>query len=347
MKKLALTFLAASIASASAMAGTSSNELANKYELDPTKAPAQNFDMTNWKITLPELTKEGERKGKALEIAKDELGNTETPYVHPEWFYTNKETGAVVFVAPNEAPTTPNSKNTRSELRAMLATHYGEPKNNFVVASHPNAAEYGAIGGELNATLSVDQVSTSGNYKKNGAFAVVIGQIHGSDNEPLKISYRKLPEHEYGSLSWNYELNPTKELQDAKDENGKKLRQDIRHNVFGQYNLRKGDADPQDGIKLGEIFSYSVNVEGDIMHLTFTKNPGEKNEVTKTFDVNLAEGKYQGHEVDQGYGNDWMYYKAGAYNQCNTKKSSSDCEWRGMEAGDYAQASFYQLELKQ
>lgn len=117
--------------------------------------------------------------------------------------------------------------------------------------------------------------------------------------------------------------------------------------MFGQYNLRKGDADPQDGIKLGEIFSYSVNVEGDIMHLTFTKNPGEKNAVTKTFDVNLAEDKYQGHEVDQGYGNDWMYYKAGAYNQCNTKKSSSDCEWRGMEAGDYAQASFYQLELKQ
>ncbi|WP_234494117.1 polysaccharide lyase family 7 protein [Vibrio maritimus] len=346
MKAFHFTLLAASIVAGSAVAATGS-ELATQYKLDPSKAPAQNFDMTNWKINLPVLTTEGPRKGKTLEIAKEQLGDTKTPYVHPEWFYTDKESGAVVFVAPNDAPTTPNSKNTRSELRAMLGTDYGAPSNNFVIASHPNASEYGAIGGELKATLSVDQVSVSGNYKKNGAFGVVIGQIHGSKNEPLKIVYRKLPEHEYGSLAWNYELNPTKDLQNAKDENGKKLRKDIRHDVFGKHNLRQGSQDPQDGIKLGEIFSYSVNVEGDIMHLTFTKNPGTDKEITKTYDIDLKAGNYQGHEVDQGYGNDWMYFKAGAYNQCNTKKSSSGCEWRGMEAGDYVQASFYQLELNQ
>ncbi|MFA0438545.1 alginate lyase [Vibrio sp. 10N.286.49.C2] len=347
MKKVQLSLLTLSIIAGSAIAASSDTLDMTSFNLDPQKAPAQNFDLTNWKITLPELTTEGDRKGKALEIAKDELGNTTTPYVHPEWFYTNKETGALVFVAPNEAPTTPNSKNTRSELRGMLAKTYGEPKNNFVIASHPNASEYGAIGGTLKATLSVDQVSESGNYKKNGAFAVVIGQIHGSKNEPLKISYRKLPDHEHGSLAWNYELNPTKDLQNAKDENGKKLRKDIRHDVFGKHNLRKGAADPQDGIKLGEIFSYEVNVDGDIMHLTFTKNPGTSDAIVKTFDVDLAKGNYQGNEVDQGYGSDWMYYKAGVYNQCNTKKSSSDCQWRGMEAGDYTQASFYQLELDQ
>ncbi|MCL1142174.1 polysaccharide lyase family 7 protein [Shewanella gaetbuli] len=318
-----------------------------KYNLDPAKAPAQNFDLSNWKITLPELATEGSKKGKALEIQKNELANTQTPYVHDKWFYTDPKTGAVVFVAPNEAPTTPNSKNTRSELRGMLAQKYDDPKNNFVVASHPDAAEYGAIGGQLKATLTVDQVSTSGNYKKNNAFAVVIGQIHGSDNEPLKILYRKLPEHQYGSLSWNYELNPVPELQDAVDGNGKKLRKDIRHDVFGKHNLRQGSADPVDGIQLGEMFSYEVNVKGDIMHLTFTKNPDSDNPVTKTFEVDLVKGNYQGHDVDQGYQNDWMYYKAGVYNQCNTKKSSSDCEWRGMEAGDYAQASFYELELNQ
>ncbi|USD61449.1 polysaccharide lyase family 7 protein [Vibrio sp. SCSIO 43140] len=346
MKAFHFTLLAASIVAGSAVAATGS-ELATQYKLDPSKAPAQNFDMTNWKINLPVLTTEGPRKGKTLEIAKEQLGDTKTPYVHPEWFYTDKESGAVVFVAPNDAPTTPNSKNTRSELRAMLGTDYGAPSNNFVIASHPNASEYGAIGGELKATLSVDQVSESGKYSHNGAFGVVIGQIHAAKNEPLKIVYRKLPEHEYGSLVWNYELNPTKDLQNAKDENGKKLRKDIRHNVFGEYNLRQGSEDPKDGIKLGEIFSYSVNVEGDMMHLTFTKNPGTDNEVVKTFDVDLKAGNYQGHEVDQGYGNTWMYFKAGAYNQCNTKKSSASCEWRGMEAGDYVKASFYQLELNQ
>ncbi|MDO6620971.1 MULTISPECIES: polysaccharide lyase family 7 protein [unclassified Shewanella] len=353
MKKLHLSILAVAI-----LAGCSATSPApqvkkefnydlTKYNLDATKAPAQNFDLTKWKITLPELTTEGSRKGKALEINRHDLGNTQTPYVHPEWFYTDPKTGALVFVAPNEAPTTPNSKNTRSELRGMLAEKYDDPKTNFVIASHPDASEYGAIGGQLKATLAVDQVSTSGEYRKNNAFAVVIGQIHGSDNEPLKILYRKLPGHEFGSLSWNYELNPIPELQDARDSNGKKLRKDIRHNVFGTYNLREHHDDPQDGIRLGEIFSYEVNVEGDIMKLTFTKNPGEANEIVKTFDVNLAEGNYQGHEVDQGYQADWMYYKAGVYNQCNTKASSSNCEWRGMEAGDYAQASFYELELNQ
>ncbi|WP_153912604.1 polysaccharide lyase family 7 protein [Shewanella sp. TC10] len=346
MKTLQLSLLTATIIASSA-AAAAQTDITSKFSLDPTKAPAQNFDLTNWKITLPELTESGKRKGKALEIDKYQLGNTKTPYEHPKWFYTNKETGALVFVAPNEAPTTPNSKNTRSELRAMLADHYGEPKNNFVVASHPDAKEYGAIGGQLKATLTVDQVSTSGNDKKNGAFAVVIGQIHGSDNEPLKISYRKLPGHEFGSLSWNYELNPVPELQDAKDENGKKLRQDIRHNVFGQYNLREGAPEPTDGIKLGEVFAYQVDVKDDTMHLSFTKNPGAENEEVKVFSVDLAKGNYQGHEVDQGYGKDWMYFKAGAYNQCNTKKDSSDCQWRGMEAGDYTQATFYQLELNQ
>ncbi|NKF49182.1 polysaccharide lyase family 7 protein [Shewanella sp. WXL01] len=353
MKKIYLSLLAASV-----IAGCSSTAPApqvkhefnydySKYNLDPTKAPAQNFDLSNWKITLPEMTTEGSRKGKALEINKHELSNQQTPYIHPEWFYTDSKTGALVFVSPNQAPTTKNSKNTRSELRAMLAEQYNDPKNNFVIKSHPQANSYGAIGGQLKATLSVDQVSTSGEYRKNNAFAVVIGQIHGSDNEPLKISYRKLPGHEFGSLSWNYELNPVPDLQDARDSNGKKLRKDIRHNVFGKYNLREHHDDPKDGIRLGEIFSYEVNVKDNIMHLTFTKNPGEKNEIVKTFEVDLAEGNYKGHEVDQGYGDDWMYYKAGVYNQCNTKASSSNCEWRGMEAGDYAKASFYELELNQ
>ncbi|CDU12546.1 MULTISPECIES: polysaccharide lyase family 7 protein [Vibrio] len=345
MKLSYLSLLTASLLAAPALA--SNHDIGQQFNLDPAKAPAQNFDLSKWKINLPELTTEGSRKGKTLEIGKQELSNVDTPYVHPKWFYTDAESGAMVFVAPNTAPTTPNSKNTRSELRAMLADSYSAPSNNFAISSHENAEEFGSIGGQMTATLSVDQVSTSGSYKKTGAFSVVIGQIHGSDNEPLKIVYRKLPEHEHGSLTWNYELNPPTEMKDAKDENGKKLRKDIRHDVFGQYNLKKGSSDPADGIKLGEVFSYDVNIKDNIMHLTFTKNPNSADAIVKTYDVDLAKGKYQGHDIDLGYGQDWMYFKAGAYNQCNTKKSSSACEWRGMEAGDYTQASFYQLVLNQ
>ncbi|PMH45044.1 alginate lyase [Vibrio sp. 10N.286.49.B3] len=306
-------------------------------QLDPTKAPSQNFDLTKWKINLPMEDDKPSRVGKVMEISAKDLSNQDKPFSNPDWFYTNKETGAMVFVAPNKAMTTPNSKNARSELRAMLATSYKDPKNNFAIAANPDAESYGAIGGSLSATLSVDWVSTSGNHSKNGAFSTVIGQIHGSDNEPLKIVYRKLPEHEYGSLVWNYELNAT-------GDNYSK-RKDIRHNVFGEYNLRKFSEDPVDGIKLGEVFSYDVNIEGDIMHLTFKKNIGEADEVVKTFAIDIAKGNYQGNQYDEGYANDWMYFKAGNYNQCNV--GSSQCTNNGIDAGDYVQVSFYQLDLDQ
>lgn len=311
--------------------------LAAQYNLDVTKAPAENFDLSKFKLNTPRDDDKAERAGKVMEIYKPMLNDKANPFSDPEWFYTDPVTGAMVFASPNKAMTTPNSKNARSELRAMLSDDYGSKDNNFTVASTKDADQYGAIGGEMSATLSVDWVSTSGNYKKNGAFATVIGQIHGSKNEPLKIMYRKLPEHQHGSLYWNYETNA------LGDDYGQ--RRDVMHEVFGKAGLRKGDADPADGILLGEIFSYDVNVEGDIMHLTFTKNPGKPDQEIKKFDIDLAKGNYQGDKYDQGYANDWMYFKAGTYNQCNT--GSSGCSNNGIEAGDYTKVSFYQFKLDQ
>ena len=315
----------------------SASTIALMATLDASKAPAQNFDLTKWKINIPMEDDKPKRAGKVMEISAKDLSNQDNPFSHPEWFYTDKKTGAMVFKTPNKAMTTPNSKNARSELRAMLAKSYKDPKNNFAIAANPDAPSYGAIGGQLSATLAVDWVSTSGSDKKNGAFSTIIGQIHASDNEPLKIVYRKLPGHEFGSLVWNYEINAT-------GENYSK-RKDVRHNVFGKYNLRTGAADPIDGIKLGEVFSYDVKIENSIMHLTFKKNIGEVNEIVKTYSLDLSKGNYKGNEYDEGYANDWMYFKAGNYNQCNV--GSSKCTNNGIDAGDYAQVSFYQLELDQ
>jgi len=68
----------------------------------------------------------------------------------------------MVFATPNKAFTTPNSSNTRSELRHMLRgsntnikTH--DPKNNFVIAARRDAEGFGRIGGRMDATLRVDQ----------------------------------------------------------------------------------------------------------------------------------------------------------------------------------------------
>lgn len=304
--------------------------------LDVNKAPAQNFDLTKWKLNIPMEDDKPKRRGKVMQILPEALNHHQRPYSHPEWFYTDKQTGAMVFKAPNKAMTTPNSKSARSELRAMLATGAKDPKNNFVIAAHPDASDYGAIGGRLSAILAVDWVSTSGSDRKKGAFATVVGQIHASRSEPLKIVYRKLPEHEFGSLTWNYEIN-------ASGDNYAK-RKDIRHDVFGQYGLRHGDADPIDGIKLGARFSYDVRVEGNMMYLTFKKNVGNANEIKKTYALDLAKGNYKGNEYDEGYANDWMYFKAGNYNLCNV--SSSKCSNNGIAAGDYAQVSFYALSIE-
>lgn len=339
MKKTLVLAMAAAVLAQSAIAGMTDYQVELASKLDPEKAPAENFEMKKWKINLPIGDKTEARKGKEMEITADRLNYVNYPYVHPEWFYTNSNTGAVVFAAPNTGPTTPNSKNTRSELRAMLDTEnaytYKEPLTNFAVAAHNNAKTFGSIGGQLSAALTVDAVSTSGNDKKRGAHAVVIGQIHGSKNEPLKIYYRKMPNHEHGSVFWTYEINPE----------NKKDRFDVIHNVFGESGLTKADADPKDGILLGDLIEYDVNVVGNVMNLTFKRDIGEKNEKVVTFAVDFSK-PYPGEEkLDRSYAQDWMYFKAGAYNQCN--QGSSGCMNRGVEAGDYTQATFYKLELNQ
>ncbi|WP_022941347.1 polysaccharide lyase family 7 protein [Psychromonas hadalis] len=342
MKKVHLSVaIAAFIASPIFASEGTSHQSALATQLDPSKAPSENFEMQKWKINLPIPDNKVVRQGKEMEITAAELNNVNYPYVHPEWFYTDSETGAMVFASPNTGPTTPNTKNTRSELRAMLdvtqAYNYNSPLTNFALSTHKNSVDFGAIGGQLSATLTVDAVSTSGNDKKMGAHAVIIGQIHGSDNEPLKIYYRKMPNHSHGSLFWNYEINATG------DNYSKRF--DISHNIFGSHDLTKVDKNPKDGIKLGELFSYDVNFVGSVMHLEFKRNIGEANEQVETFELDLAKPYPGNEEFDETYAQDWMYYKAGAYNQCN--QGSAGCLNRGVEEGDYTKASFYELILNQ
>jgi len=162
--------------------------------------PASVFDLSQWKITLPS-DDNGDKK-------PDEVGVRELQkFAHPDFFYVNG-TGHVVFAAPNKAPTTANSSNTRSELRQMLrgtntriGTH--DPGNNFAVEARKGSDKFGAVGGKLEATLKVDHVSiNAGNPTKRPAYSAVVGQIHavkydntrsgfGYGNEPIKIYYKK------------------------------------------------------------------------------------------------------------------------------------------------------------
>ena len=79
---------------------------------------------------------------------------------------------------------------------------------------------------------------------------------------------------------------------------------------------------PTDGIALNEKFSYKIKTVNNLLTVTISR-PG-KTDVTKTVDMSNS-----GYDV----GGQYMYFKAGVYNQNNTGN-----------ADDYVQATFYKLE---
>ena len=314
--------------------------------------PAKVFDLSHWNITLP---MDKNRDGKVDTVKVKQIQK----YSHPDFFYLD-ENDRMVFTAPNKAATTANSSNTRSELRYMLRgsnTKFSTKgsQNNWTVASNPNADKYAAIGGRMDATLSVNHVSkNAGDPTKAPAYSAVVGQIHavkyndtssgfGYGNEPIKIYYKKFPNHDTGSVFWTYELNLAKK--DPK-------RRDIAYPVFG--NTWENPADPGAlGVALDEEFSYTINVHQNTMHLTFhNERLG-----TKTYSKSLVSRKdaYGNEEPDAnrfGYAVDSNYFKAGIYNQCSSQSGEgfwyAGCPGLGSwendkAAGNYAQATFSKL----
>lgn len=316
--------------------------------------PAQHFDLSEWYLTLP--TDEN-NDGKADNISVQRLQS----FSHPSFFHLDDE-GGLVFTSPNKALTTKNSTNTRSELRHMLRGSNKKVKtqsseNSFTIASNPIAKRFARVGGKMQATLKVNHVALRAKYpEKPPAYSVVVGQIHatkwkkkvkgfGWGNEPLKIYFKKWPEHEAGSVFWTYERNLPKD-----DPN----RRDIAYPVWG--NLWTESADPgKQGIKLDESFSYTVNVHGDIMHLRFES----ANHETVEYSINLADavdayGQVDKYDHPYGYTLDWNYFKAGAYNQCSTKDDPAfwypAClgtgSWEEDEKnGDFARVTFTELTV--
>lgn len=317
---------------------------------DAAKTPGEVIDLSFWKITLP-MDDDGDKKPDEMDVKA--IQN----YSHPDFFYVNED-GHVVFTAPNKAITTANTTNTRSELRQMLRgtnTRYKThgPENNFAVEARKGSDDFGMVGGKMEATLHVDHVAlNAGDPTKKPAYSAVVGQIHavkyddtssgfGYGNEPIKIYYKKYPGHEAGSLFWTYELNLAKDNPD---------RRDIAVPVFG--NLWDNPEDPgEKGIKLGEEFSYTINVHKNTMYLTFSNERlgTVRQNASLVRGVNAKDNPYS-------YGGDALYFKAGIYNQCSTSSKAgfwyAGCDgtgdWETDKAnGDYAQATFSKLVLSE
>ena len=320
--------------------------------------PADKFDLRFWKLTLP---LDANNDGKVDEIKVGAIHD----YSHPDFFYLDQD-GYLVFAAPNKAKTTAGSTNTRSELRQMfrgkntrIGTH--DPKNNFALKAHRGSKSFADVGGQLEATLKVLHVAKNAKHvDKKPAFSVVVGQIHaikdqavinkgkgfGWGNEPIKIYYKKWPDHDTGSVFWTYERNLERDNPD---------RTDIAYPVWG--NTWENPEDPgENGIALGQLFNYNINVHKNIMYLTFRTTDASQ---TVTYQIDLSDNVDAYGEVDakdhpKGYSGDSLYFKAGAYNQCSARDDSAmwyaACagtgDWATDKAnGDYAAVAFRRIQL--
>ena len=318
------------------------------------RAPADKFDLSHWNLTVP-LDEDGNKRADTIKVKDLQT------YAHPDFFYLNED-GHMVFASPNKAITTPNSTNSRSELRYMhrgkntrIKTH--SAANNFAVEARKDSNKFGSVGGKMEATLRVDHVAKNAKTPdKKSVYSVVVGQIHsikykgnpgqfGFGNEPLKIFYKKWPDHKTGSVFWTYERNLPRD-------NPK--RKDIDYSVWGHPWNNKEDPGSR-GIALGEEFSYSVNVYKNTMYLTFENAAqGKVNyalNLANNFDAN---GKIDPHDNPYSYGGDHLYFKAGAYNQCSPKvdpgfiypSCAGTGDWEIDKAnGDYVQVTFSRLHV--
>jgi Alginate lyase/Viral BACON domain len=278
----------------------------NSEALDPNKAPSENFDLSTWKLSIPE----DEGDGTATDISVSQINNG---YENSSYFYTGED-GGMVFKCPVDGFTTSaNTSYVRVELREMLRgtdtsiSTQGVNENNWVFGTAP-AADINAAGGydgEMNATLAVNHVTTTGSNSHVGR--VIIGQIHANSDEPIRLYYRKLPNNTLGSIYYAHE--PT-------DGNG----DEQWYEMIGSRS--NSASNPSDGIALDEVFSYTIKVVGDILTVTIIREG--KEDVVSTVDM-----------VNSGFnaGGQYMYFKAGLYHVNNSGNDD-----------DFAQATFYALD---
>jgi len=276
--------------------------------------PNKVLDLSHWQLSLPIDVK---GTGKAATIYEKEIADG---FVDPENFYVNEAGDGVVFSSPIKGVlTSKNTTYTRSELREMGRAGdtsidvKGVNKNNWVFSSAPEADQEkaGAVDGTLDAVLTVDEVTTSGAVWQQGR--VIVGQIHANDDEPCKLYYRKFPHHERGSVFVAFEPR----------EEDDKLYPIIGTNVPDYYTQDGEIVEPEDGIKLGEKWGYQIKVVGN--ELTVTIRREGKEDAVKVID--MSGGRY-----DEG--GQYMYFKAGVYNQNKTGKPE-----------ERTTATFYELKI--
>ncbi|NET71246.1 MAG: polysaccharide lyase family 7 protein, partial [Sphaerospermopsis sp. SIO1G2] len=171
---------------------------------------SDNFDLTNWKITLP-VDRDDETDGRAHEILDLVY------YEHDDYFFQGAD-GAMVFRADADGATTKGSTYARTELREMD----GDDLASWTLED----------GGTMTATLTVDEMPV---FSDGDPGRIIIGQIHGQDDELIRLYYQ-------GNEVYFYNEHAVP--------NDREVRFELA-NAAGQ----------RPDIPLGEPFSYEITVD--------------------------------------------------------------------------------------
>jgi len=342
----------------------SDNNSDSEFGLNPNLSPWENFDLTDWALDTPAdfATRTDSSRPFSVENGSlvpdgladrtmdfDFVSGTLVPGSEP--FFFTGEDGGMVFKSTIAGFRTSTGTNfVRSELREMLRqgdrriNTSGVNENNWALGYQPQELELrsgansiGGRNGRLAVTMRVNQVTTTGDRGQVGR--VIIGQIHAEDDEPIRLYYRKFPEHERGGIYFAHELHAS--LGQSSD---------ILINLIGNTTSRSAP-DPANGIALGELFSYEIVNEGANLTVTIRRggldgdviqsnvsNAGvveealqdvvedinnlQADQIVEIVTVNQTSisNPLRLNMTGSGYdrADEWMYFRAGSYTQNNT-----------------------------
>lgn len=294
----------------------------SQFNLNANTPPGNNFDLLSWALDTP---REDPDDGFSSRASERDLDNG---FEDSDYFYTADDGGMVFVATIFGAKTSANTSYTRSELREMLRrgntsiSTTGVNQNNWILGYQPDPQRtVGGRGGQLKATLKIDKVTTSGTQTHQGR--VIVGQIHADNDEPIRLYFKKFPNNERGYIYFGHEIRNS---------------DDIWKMVLGRSHSNEDDQpiytnNPEQGIALGEVFSYEINQQGSRIDVIIRRGD--------------LSGPIIGHQYvdmvleNSGYdiAEEWNYFKAGAYSQNNTG-NSGDTNGVG---SDFDQVTFYYL----